>query len=101
MTFSRYPSEKLKCYGYPYFFIQRPVHAGDLLAPLPPFPMFERKNFRLAPVEMAGNEGCFLVELLQRVAYDTAKGTASTSNVYSHFGHLAFISVLPFWLMRR
>ncbi len=58
--------------------------------------MFHGKKFRLTPVKMAGNKGRFFVELLQRVAYDTPKGTASTSMTLSHFGHFVVISLLPF-----
>ena len=57
--------------------------------------MFHGENLRLAPVKMAGDKGDLFVELLQRVAYDTPKGTASTSKTLSHFGHFAVISLVP------
>jgi hypothetical protein len=58
--------------------------------------MFHTEHFRVAPVKVAGDERCLLIELIQRVPYDAAKGDTSTSNLLSHFGHFAVISVVPF-----
>lgn len=58
--------------------------------------MWHLDNFRLAPVKVTGDEGDFLVELVERIPYDAPKGSVSTSKVLSHFGHFAVISALPF-----
>jgi len=76
------------------------MDAGYLLAPLSPLPVFQGEDFLFAPVEVIGEEGGLLVELLQRIAYDAPKGTVSTSKVLSHLGHMAVTSGVPFWLTR-
>src|SRR6266702_1342654 len=51
--------------------------------------MFQVHNVLHWPVKIIRNKGYLLTELFQGVAYDSPGHAGSSSNSFSHFGHLA------------
>jgi hypothetical protein len=49
-------------------FAQSAVELGDFSDPAPPVPMLHLHKFGLAPVEMKGDKGYLLVELIEGIA---------------------------------
>lgn len=81
----------------PFFFTaELPVDFGNLLAPSLPLAMLHFHHFIVWPVEVIGNKGYLLMESVKGVAYNSPNGSASNSNWFSHFGHIAFILPVPF-----
>lgn len=60
--------------------VQLVINTGYLFDPRPAFVMFQLKYFLARPVEIIGNIGYLLPELVERVARYSPDGTNSTSN---------------------
>ena len=84
------------------FLAQTSVDAADLLDPAAPIVVLQLQNLRERPMEVVGDEGYLLLELLEGVAYDPPSSLrTSTSNSEEHDGHTAATRLCPFSLIRR
>ncbi len=61
-------------------FIDLVIDASHLSNPALPLPVFHRHNLLVCPVKVIGDIGYLLKQALGGVAYDSPKGTVSTSN---------------------
>jgi len=77
------------------------VDLGDLLHPLAALSVFQFEDLLERPVEVIGDVGYLLVQLLEGVAAYSPRQLSSTSKTWLHSGHVAGTALLPFSLMRR
>jgi len=77
------------------------VDLADLLDPEASVGVLQGQDLLQRPVEMVGEVGYLLVELIERVAYDPPVAPGSTSNSLPHSGHLTLIADEPVSLIRR
>lgn len=78
----------------------RAMELGRFLHPSPALAVFQRHERVVRPVKVIGEIGYLLVKLVEGVAYDSPRGSGSTSNSCWQCGQVTLSARVPLPLMR-
>ena len=78
----------------------RSLYSSDLPYPATSFGVLQRQQFLVRPMKVIRKEGYLLINLGERVAYDSPDGSGPTSNFCSQCGQTTLMEFVPLPLIR-